>query len=189
MSVSMLIAALAGPRLAAQRSPKRVAQLGLVGLAIGAVVLVGTIDYELARVEFAVGLAIFGVGAGLLASQLGNVIMSSVEPSMTNEAGGLQGTAQNLGSSFGTALIGAILLSGLASATAAGLSPAEAEAVASDYAAAQLVGLRDALGAVALVAVLRLWFTRRLPTGDPAADGRSASSRSAGRSNGVMAER
>jgi hypothetical protein len=55
----------------------------------------------------------FGVGAGLLLSQLGNVIMSSVDPSKTNEAGGLQGTAQNLGASLGTALIGAVLIAAL----------------------------------------------------------------------------
>ena len=52
---------------------------------------------------------------GLLASQLGNVIMSAAPPDQTNEAGGLQGTAQNLGASLGTALIGAILLIGLTS--------------------------------------------------------------------------
>ena len=40
--------------------------------------------------------------------------MSSVDPSKTNEAGGLQGTAQNLGASLGTALIGSVLLLGLA---------------------------------------------------------------------------
>jgi hypothetical protein len=205
MSVMMLIAALSGPRLAASRSPRRVSQAGLVLLAVGALVLVGTIDYQLARGEFALGLAVYGAGAGLLASQLGNVIMSSVEPSRTNEAGGLQGTAQNLGASFGTALIGAILLSGLTSgfvdrvtanadlpadlratiaaqaetsgvgivsvhevrdaAAAAGLPPDQATALADDYAAAQLDGLRVALGAVALFAALASWFTRRLPAG------------------------
>ena len=39
--------------------------------------------------------------------------MSSVDQSKSNEAGGLQGTAQNLGASLGTALIGAVLISGL----------------------------------------------------------------------------
>ncbi len=39
--------------------------------------------------------------------------MSSVEPAQTNEAGGLQGTAQNLGASLGTALIGAVLIAAL----------------------------------------------------------------------------
>jgi len=113
MSVAMLIAALAGPRMAARRSPRRVAQAGLVALVLGAVLMLATIDVELVGPGFALGLAAFGVGAGLLASQLGNIIMSSVVPAKTNEAGGLQGTAQNLGASLGTALIGAVLLSGL----------------------------------------------------------------------------
>ena len=75
---------------------------------------------------FAIGLAVFGVGAGLLASQVGNIIMSSVAPEKTNEAGGLQGTAQNLGSSLGTALIGAILISGLSAGFATRIAQNEA---------------------------------------------------------------
>ena len=39
--------------------------------------------------------------------------MSSVPEEKANEAGGLQGTAQNLGASLGTALIGSVLLAGL----------------------------------------------------------------------------
>jgi MFS family permease len=115
LSVALLIAALAGPKLAARLAPKRVCQAGLLALTIAAFVLVGTIDVELNETTFAICLAIFGIGAGLLLSQLGNVIMSSVEPSQSNEAGGLQGTAQNLGASLGTALIGAVLISGLTS--------------------------------------------------------------------------
>jgi hypothetical protein len=46
-------------------------------------------------------------------SQLGNIIMSSVDEKSTGEAGGLQGTAQNLGMALGTALIGGILLASL----------------------------------------------------------------------------
>ncbi len=110
MSVTMFIAALAGPRLAAGLAPKRVAQAGLLALVLASVVLLGTIDVELNETGFAVALAIFGIGAGLLLSQLGNVIMSSVDPAKTNEAGGLQGTAQNLGASLGTALIGSVLI-------------------------------------------------------------------------------
>ena len=112
MSVTMLIAALTGPKLAARRSPKAVCRLGLVAISVAAVVLLATLDIELNDVGFLVGLAVFGVGAGLLASQLGNVIISAAPPAQTNEAGGLQGTAQNLGASLGTALIGAILLIG-----------------------------------------------------------------------------
>jgi hypothetical protein len=88
-----------------------VAQAGLLALVAASVALLGTIDAELNGARFALALAIFGVGAGLLLSQLGNVIMSSVDPKDTNDAGGRQGTAQNLGASLGTALIGSVLIS------------------------------------------------------------------------------
>ena len=113
MSVTMFIAAMAGPRLAAGFAPKRVAQAGLLALAAASVLLLSTIDVELNGTVFALALGVFGVGAGLMLSQLGNVIMSSVEPDQINEAGGLQGTAQNLGASLGTALIGSVLIAAL----------------------------------------------------------------------------
>lgn len=206
MSVTMFVAALAGPRLAAGFAPKRVAQGGLLALAAASVIMLGTIDVELSETEFAVALAVFGVGAGLLLSQLGNVIMSSVPPARINEAGGLQGTAQNLGASLGTALIGAILIAALTSgflaeveenpaipsATRArleqavqkgipvvpvddveqsvrdaGVPAAQASAIADDYGDAQLQALKLAIGAVAVFALLSLWFTRRLPGRSP----------------------
>jgi MFS family permease len=144
MSVTMFTAALLGPRVAARRSPRRVAQLGFLFLCAGSVVLLATVDVELRSTAFAVGLGIFGLGVGLLASQLGNVIMSSVDPSQTNQAGGLQGTAQNLGASLGTALIGAILLGGLtnsfvdAVASDPDITPEVATAVAQGAAATGL---------------------------------------------------
>jgi MFS family permease len=115
LSVTTFLAAMLGPRLAANFAPKRVAQAGLIALSLASALLLGTIDVELEETEFAIALSIFGIGAGLLLSQLGNVIMSSVHPSKTNEAGGLQGTAQNLGASLGTALIGSILIAALTS--------------------------------------------------------------------------
>jgi MFS family permease len=114
LSVAMLAFALLGPRIAARRSPRVVAQLGLVAVSIGAIVMLATLDVKLNDTGFKVALALIGAGAGLLASQLGNIIMSSVAPTQTSEAGGLQGTAQNLGSSLGTAIVGAVLLGSLA---------------------------------------------------------------------------
>ena len=203
MSVTMFAAALLGPRIAGRRSPRIVARVGLVALSLGALILVATIDPQLNSTAFAVGLGVFGVGVGLLASQLGNVIMSSVAPSQTNQAGGLQGTAQNLGASLGTALIGSILIGAMTTSFAtyitanpdvpretataiaqaatdsglevvaadtvpallveAGVPPAQAESIALNYADAQMAGLKVALFAVALLAILSLWFTRNLP--------------------------
>jgi MFS family permease len=114
LSSAMLVFALLGPRIAARRSPRTVAQIGLVAVSIGAIVMLATLDVTLNDTGFKVALALIGAGGGLLASQLGNVIMSSVAPAKSSEGGGLQGTAQNLGSSLGTAIIGAVLLASLA---------------------------------------------------------------------------
>jgi hypothetical protein len=61
-------------------------------------------------------MGVLGVGMGLIVSQLGNVVQSAVDDSDRSEAGGLQNTAQQLGSSLGTALLGAIVITGLATA-------------------------------------------------------------------------
>ena len=114
LSLAMLVFALLGPRIAGRRSPRTVAQAGLVLVSIGAIVMLATLDVTLNDTGFKTALALIGAGAGLLASQLGNVIMSSVPPAQTSEGGGLQGTAQNLGASLGTAIIGAVLLASLA---------------------------------------------------------------------------
>ena len=45
----------------------------------------------------------------------------------------------------------------------AGLAPAEADAVTADYGNAQLDALKTSMLAVAFLAVLSFWFTRRLP--------------------------
>ena len=202
MSITMLAAALAGPKLVTHIAPRAIVRLGLSAMVIAALVLVGTIDVTLNETGFKLALALFGVGAGLMMSQLGNVIMSSAPPGKTNEAGGLQGTAQNLGASLGTALIGSVLLTGLltgfndriaenpalsgstktqiAAATEngieivtteqahaalvdAGATPAEADAITADYSDAELDALKKAMLAVALLALLSIIFTRRLP--------------------------
>ena len=61
-------------------------------------------------------MGVLGVGMGLIASQLGLVVQSSVDASGRGEAGGLQYTGQQLGSSLGVALIGALVLVGLTGA-------------------------------------------------------------------------
>lgn len=113
ISVAMMLAALTGPRLAQRISPRAVVRIGLGVLLPSIIGLMSTVDLTLSSVAFAISLAGFGLGIGLVISQLGNVVMSAVPESRSSEAGGAQGTAQNLGQSLGTALIGAVLLVGL----------------------------------------------------------------------------
>jgi hypothetical protein len=177
--------------------------MGLVLISAGAVVMLATLDVKLNDTGFKIAMVLVGAGGGLLASQLGNVIMSATDPSKASETGGLQGTALNLGASLGTALIGAILILNLINgfndnvadnpqvppqareaiatgteegidivpaaqveqlALSKGLSEDQAKAVAADYGDAELDALRISIGAVAAIALLCLWFTRKLPT-------------------------
>jgi len=93
-----------------------VVRLALVTLVAANVWLLATIDPVIDDAQFAGAMALLGVGVGLLASQLGNVVQSGVGEEERSEAGGLQFTAQNLGSALGTALIGSILIGALAHA-------------------------------------------------------------------------
>ena len=70
-----------------------------------------TISPSLGSPLFGVSLAFFGAGVGFVVSQLGNIMMSAVDESRSSEVGGLQGAAQSLGSSLGTAASGRCCLS------------------------------------------------------------------------------
>jgi MFS family permease len=114
LSIALFIASFAGAALAGRFAPRILVRTGVAIIVVGVVGCVGTIDLKLESVPFGVAMAVIGLGLGLALSQIGNVLQSSVDVSRSNEVGGLQGTAQNLGASLGTAVIGAILLSGLA---------------------------------------------------------------------------
>jgi EmrB/QacA subfamily drug resistance transporter len=116
ISIAMFLTSVSGPALAQRLAPRRIVQSGFVVLVIAAFLLVRTIEPDLRGFAFGIALAMLGVGMGLIASQLGNVIQSSVGPEARGEAGGLQYTAQQLGSSIGTALIGAMVITALVTA-------------------------------------------------------------------------
>ena len=114
MSVAMFVFAIGGSAITGRYSPKLIVQRGVAAMLVGEAALLHFIGPELNGWGFGIGLALLGAGLGLLASQVGNVIMSSVDPSRGGEAGGLQGTSLNLGASLGVALVGSILIASLA---------------------------------------------------------------------------
>ena len=115
-SVGLFLAALGGSALSRRFPAKTLVQAGLVVVLIATVMLLGTIEPELDNGAFLAAMGVLGIGMGLIVSQLGNVVQSSVSDRERSEAGGLQNAAQQLGSSLGTALLGAIVISGLLTA-------------------------------------------------------------------------
>jgi MFS family permease len=114
MSISVFVLALAGSRLALHFSPLVLIRSGLVTACLGLLLLIGAITPQVSGALFACAMTVIGIGVGLAISQIGNVNLSSVDDSRSNEVGGLQGTATNLGSSLGVALAGTVLFVGLA---------------------------------------------------------------------------
>ncbi|MEU0657473.1 MFS transporter [Streptomyces lavendulocolor] len=202
VSATMLLTSLGASSLGRVWGPRRVVRLALATVTAAVVWLLATVDPVIDDAQFAGAMGLLGVGVGLLASQLGNVVQTSVGEEERSEAGGLQFTAQNLGSALGTALIGSILIGALAhafttqveddarlseqaraqvgvaleagvtfvptdqvraAATRAGLPPAEVDAVADSYAAAQLDGLKAAILATGGVALAGFLVTPHLP--------------------------
>jgi EmrB/QacA subfamily drug resistance transporter len=113
LSVAVFLVALTASRMSSRIAPRTLVRTGMGVVVAGSIFLLATIEPGLELVAFDLAMAVIGVGMGLMASQIANVNLSSVPEEDTSEVGGLQGTAQNLGTALGTALIGSILLTSL----------------------------------------------------------------------------
>jgi EmrB/QacA subfamily drug resistance transporter len=166
-SIALLATALLGARLANRFAPRTLVRAGFLVLLAAVGFLLGTIDPQIDTTEFDVAMAVLGIGMGLVVSQLGNVVQSAVQESDRSEAGGLQYTAQQLGSSLGTALIGAIVITGLAAAFAANVKsdPAVSQATRDQVS----VRLEGELSFVDTASVEQAAQQARLPPAETAA--------------------
>jgi MFS family permease len=124
-SVGLFLTALAGSALASRFAARGLVRVGLAIVFLATLMLLGTVEPELDDGAFLAAMGVLGVGMGLVISQLGNVVQSSVTDRDRSEAGGLQNTAQQLGSSLGTALLGAIVITGLIAAFSANVEADE----------------------------------------------------------------
>ncbi len=116
LSLAVLFTSLIASRLSSRVAPRRIVRIGIGLIVLGTLLLLVSMDLTFHRAELNIAMAIVGVGMGCMASQLANVNLSSVGEHDSSEVGGLQGTAQNLGTALGTAIIGSILLTALLNA-------------------------------------------------------------------------
>jgi EmrB/QacA subfamily drug resistance transporter len=113
LSLALVVVAMALPRVRPQAIPRRVVLVGLLLMLAATLLLAVRLEDGATAAITTLPFLLMGAGMGAMASQLGNVIVSAVPVRSGGEAGGLQYTAQNLGSSLGTALIGAVVLGSL----------------------------------------------------------------------------
>jgi MFS family permease len=140
--------------LLAERWAKRYPQRGLIRA--GFVITIAGIALLLVLVitwssiaAFVPGLLLIGIGLGAMLTPSVNLVQSSFDEDMQGEISGLSRSVSNLGSSFGTAIVGTILVADLGAGNAA-------------YALA--------MGALALIALAGLAAATRLPADPPAVE-------------------
>jgi MFS family permease len=114
-TVGVLVSSLAAERLAKRRPQRTLIMAGFVTTAAGIAVLIGLVGASSRVVAFAPGLLLIGLGLGVMLTPSVNLVQSSFSGELQGEISGLSRSISNLGSSFGTAIAGTILVSDLAS--------------------------------------------------------------------------
>jgi MFS family permease len=115
LTAGMLTTALGATRKGMQYLPRQKVQWGFFVSIVGLLVLIFTMVIIKSAWWLLPGLFVYGLGLGLIASQIVNLVMSAVKPEQTAEASGITSTLETLGSSMGTAIVGTVLVVALTS--------------------------------------------------------------------------
>jgi MFS family permease len=110
-TVGILVSSLAAERLAKKYRQKSLIVVGFVVTLAGIGLLLGLVHVSTRNVAFVPGLLLIGLGLGGMLTPSVNVVQSSFPEQLQGEISGLSRSVSNLGSSFGTAIAGTILVS------------------------------------------------------------------------------
>jgi MFS family permease len=113
-TVGILLSSLAAGRLARHYRQRTLIIAGFVITIVGIIVLLVQVKGHPGAWYFAPGLFLIGIGVGVMLTPSVNVVQSAFPENLQGEISGLSRSISNLGSSFGTALAGTILVAGLA---------------------------------------------------------------------------
>jgi MFS family permease len=114
-TLGVLASSLAAERLAKRRPQRTLILAGFVMTIAGIGLLLALVGVSSRVVAFAPGLLVIGLGLGVMLTPSVNLVQSSFPEQQQGEISGLSRSVSNLGSSFGTAIAGTILVSDLAS--------------------------------------------------------------------------
>ncbi len=110
-TVGVLVSSFAAQRLARRFRQRTLIVAGFVGTVAGIALLLGFVHNSSRVVAFVPGLLLVGLGLGVMLTPSVNVVQSSFPEALQGEISGLSRAVSNLGSSFGTAIAGTILVS------------------------------------------------------------------------------
>jgi MFS family permease len=113
-TVGLLISSLGAERFATRRTQKTLIVWGFLLTLVGIGLLIGLVVAWSSIVAFVPGLFLVGFGLGGMLTPSVNVVQSSFPEEQQGEISGLSRSVSNLGSSFGTAIAGTILVAAAA---------------------------------------------------------------------------
>jgi MFS family permease len=113
-TVGILLSSLAAGRLARRFRQRTLILAGFVITLAGIIVLLSMVKGHPGAWYFAPGLFLIGTGLGVMLTPSVNIVQSAFPEHLQGEISGLSRSVSNLGSSFGTAIAGTILVAGLA---------------------------------------------------------------------------
>ncbi|WP_251093638.1 MFS transporter [Streptomyces sp. Caat 7-52] len=112
-TLGLLASSLSAERLARRHPQRTLVMSGFVLSIAGVVILIILARSFSTAWAFVPGLLLIGVGLGVMLTPSVNVVQSSFPEEQQGEISGLSRSVSNLGSSFGTAIAGTILVAGL----------------------------------------------------------------------------
>ena len=121
MSIMLLFIAPLGGYLSGRVRPRLLIQIGMIVQFLGLIVLRSTFSVDATSSDFIIPLMLIGLGMGLVFSQITNLAMIDIKNEEAGEASGINSTMRQLGATLGSALIGSILLTVLASNITSGI--------------------------------------------------------------------
>ncbi len=126
MPIGVFLMAGASTLLGKKFSAKHWIQAGFIVSGLGLIVLHQLMKVDASAWHLAPGFLIYGMGFGLIMPHISNLTLSAVSIEQAGEASGVNNTMRQLGATIGAALIGAILLTSLATNLSQGVrqSPA-----------------------------------------------------------------
>jgi len=118
-TLGILFSSLAAERLAKRFTQRTLIVAGFVVTLAGIGLVLGLVKASDSIWAFVPGLAFVGLGLGGMLTPSVNVVQSSFREELQGEISGLSRSVSNLGSSFGTAIAGTILVSVIADGNSA----------------------------------------------------------------------
>lgn len=113
MSVTALVFAPLSAIIGRKWSVKRMIQIGYASTVLAMILIYRTLSVSAVQADFIPGMIFYGIGIGASMSLLANMTLSAVSVNEAGEAAGVNNTFRQLGSTLGSAIIGAALLTAI----------------------------------------------------------------------------